>query len=179
MTTQPLAALFPQWGLKHHLQAWRIASKGKRIDTGAAFIAPDGQRFVVVKRLYTRRVGRKRADVSLQWQSECTLCGAPYQFYMPWHTSRLVRTCPAHRGKSKPQRRTPLRDAVLAELEALQLAGGSVSHESLIAACVERLPRGNGRDTRRQRIVRCLQELIDTGALPVGIAVTDESFMCN
>lgn len=176
----PLATAFPLWGLKHHLQAWRFEHKRKLIPDGAAFTAPDGQRFVVAGRRFFRRIGRKRPVIHIVWQSSCRICAAPYTFNVPFRAASLVRTCEAHRGASGALRRSPLRDAVLGELDAAALLGGA-SHEAIIARCIARLapcPVGQ-RDTRRQRVVRCLQELVDTGALPVGITVTDDSFACN
>ena len=176
----PLAQAFPQWGLRHHLKAWRMAHKRKRIEPGASFIAPDGQGFTVTGKMFWRYAGRKRPAISLVWQSRCAICGKPYTFNQPFNSGCLVRTCPAHRGEAKPLHRTPLRDIVLSELESLALLG-SAPHGAIIDACAARLaaPKPGQRDTRRQRVVRCLQELVDKRALPEGVTLTDESFICN
>ncbi|MDE2104050.1 MAG: hypothetical protein KGL39_42830 [Patescibacteria group bacterium] len=170
-------ALFPDWSLANHLEAWRKLHKGKSV-IGQTFIAPDGQAFKVTGRLFWRYAGRKRPAISIVWQSACRLCGQPYTFNTPWHSGHLVRTCKAHRGKSKAQCKTPLRDLVTRELDAARLAG-SISHESLIAACVAQMARGIGQDTRRTRIVRALQAMIDSGALPQGVTMQEDSFICK
>lgn len=178
LAPNPIAQAFPDWGLKHHLEAWRHAHKKKRIGKGAIFLAPDGQRFEVTGRMFWRYAGSKRPAISLVWQSACRVCGVPYSFNMPYHARRMVRTCPAHRGKSMTQRKTPLRDLVTRELDAARLAG-SITHQALIAACVAQMPRGQGQDTRRTRIIRALQAMVDNGTLPAGVTMTSDSFVCN
>lgn len=170
-------ATFPEWSLRRQLLVWRHMHKGESV-IGQVFIAPDGQQFEVTDRLFWRQAGRKRRSVSLVWRSACRLCSAPYTFNAPYNAGRLVRTCEAHRGKSAAARRTPLRDLVLAELEAIRLLG-SASHESVIASCIARLPRGHGRDRRRFRVIRCLQSLIDDNSLPDWLDVTSDTFVCN
>ena len=52
---------------------------------------------------------------------------------------------------------------------------GSSAVVAFIDHCTALIPKPAGRDTRRQRIVRTLQDLIDKGRMPCG--VTDESFI--
>lgn len=169
--------LFPDWPLKHHLRAWWHQRKKQPIEKGDMFTAPDGQRFKVIGKKFWRYANRKKPKVSIIWESRCKLCGERYSFNVPTNARSLVRTCEAHRRTGKPSHKSPLRDSVLATLEALSMTHDAISHDSTIAACIAALPRGTGRDTRRQRVVRCLQELIDKRELPDGVTVGELQFV--
>ena len=171
------AALFPELPLRHHLHLWWSQRKKQVIAKGDTFLAPDGQRFVVIGKKFWRYANRKKPKVSIIWQSHCQLCGARYVFNVPTNARSLVRTCEAHRRANRPAHKSPLRDSVTATLEALSVTHDAISHDNAIAACVAALPRGPGRDTRRQRVIRCLQELIDKRALPDGVTVGELQFM--
>jgi hypothetical protein len=173
---QPSLALFPNWPLRLHLAAWRKQHKGDDL-TGKRFVAPDGQAFRVTGKMFWRlNPRRKRPAVSLVWQSRCKVCDAPYTFNKLMGAPSLIRTCPSHRRQAT-RHRSPLRDLVTGELEALVLAGASATHEAFIARCVARVaPPRSGRDTRRQRVVRVCQELIDNRQLPQGIRATGDAF---
>lgn len=168
---------FPDWSLAMHLEAWRKSYKGKRIKAGTPFLAPDGQLFVVTGRLFWRRSGKKRPDISLIWQSCCQLCQAPYTFNVPYHATRMVRTCTKHRGKAPRAKKayTPTQSLILATLidPALQLLG-MIDHESFIAQCAAQMSYVGGRDTRKQRARQAMQALIDKGAWPADYPLTAE-----
>lgn len=169
---------FPDWPLHMHLMAWRKRHKGQRIAAGTPFLAPDGQCFTVTGRLFWRYAGSKRPSISLVWQSHCQVCAVSYTFNKPYHTRNLVRTCPAHRGQAAKRIVPPtkLQALILTTLNdpAWQLIG-KLDYETLFAHCAVQLPRGAGRDTRRQRIVRAAQQLIDKGAWPSAWRLSDHA----
>lgn len=173
------ALAFPDWPLHKHLEAWRYLHKGERVEAGTQFLAPDGQLFTVTGRMFWRYAGSKRPSISLVWQSACKLCGTSYTFNKPYHTRNLVRTCKAHRGKAKPmphKRHSPVTDLVLAEINRLSRSVPRIDHETFIAQCIAAMPKPEGRDTRRQHIIRALQALIDNGKLPCATDETDLVF---
>ena len=185
-TYQIAVSLFPNWTLAQHLHAWRRQRKGKPIMPGELFLAPDGQLFRTgIKQFLTPTPipGAKRKAkrvVVLRWHSHCRVCAAPYAFPKDIRATNLIRTCLAHRGTSGWHRSAPIRALILSELHQAAANSASAPVVSFIDHCIGMLPRPAGRDTRRQRIVRALQDLIDKGRMPCG--VTDDSFVfapCN
>ena len=182
---QLAVAMFPNWTLAQHLQAWRKQRRGKPIEPGERFLAPDGQLFVTGgKRFFAPkptdklRKGKARKIVALQWHSHCRVCNAPYSFHKDARATNLIRTCPAHRGKAK--RPSKLRAMILAELASAAQSADNISVIAFIDHCAALLAKPPGRDTRRQHVIRALQSLVDTGALPC--ILTDDSFVftrCN
>lgn len=167
------------WRIADYCRAWCYRNKGF-VDLGTILELP-GQEFTVIGKLYWRFADRKKPALSLEWQSLCAICQAPYSFNVPRRGfTSLVRTCPNHRKQfATPRTKQPrkprdrkgggaLQLAISAELEALSLIHASLPLSAL-ATLLSSLATHNPpqRDTRRQRCLEALQRMADKGLIAI------------
>lgn len=97
--TKPFGTIDLCW--KEFLRTAARDAKGN-IELGAAFFAPDGQGFDLVR--VDVRKGKVGWWVFYQWKSECNVCGADFETTTRGRAKKLhgmTRTCEAHRGEGR------------------------------------------------------------------------------
>jgi hypothetical protein len=151
-----------------------------RFEVGSELHLPDhDQTFRVVAVDFTRTKGNKETFSWLRWESECAVCGAPYQFTTKRWFTYPTRTCDDHRRtlRRKASPITPVEvvacgeDMLRAAVDVL--TGFSLVDDRVLVsdACVAlqralygaELPRS---DPRARGIWAALAEAMESGAAP-------------
>lgn len=180
--------LFPGWGIGQHCKAWRRKHK-RKVRKGLQIALPNPVQIFTVTGIMHFGPKAKPVMTDFHFTSHCALCGEPYAFKVPSRFTGLIRTCPAHRGQKPRADKRPLKPpsqrlgvvqaATLGELALAAQAGLPVATSDMVARIAARLePAAPGkRDTRRQRIVRCIESMLADDTLPDGITLDGMQFV--
>lgn len=156
------------------------AFRNRRVEVGEVLVLPDiNQIYEVVGHKFWKRKESRFYTVNLVFETECVMCGAPFEIIAHRNFKGLARTCKEHRKQWKnPNRQsktraprkprsTPHHDAVRKALEAYSLVEDRVSLKDVVARAIALLPRNPGeRDTRRQSVQRAIKVLHEQEKLP-------------
>lgn len=159
---------------------WRATWFRREIPLGTQLVLPqEGQvyRFKGV-RLWAYRGNTKRREISYTFESNCILCGAPFDFRTPSGFRALVRTCKEHRRawrtkQAKPRRqpkpRGP-RDAYAAwgkvQLAVFEAYARDMSRDEagVVAATLDLL---KSNPPLKGNVTRAYRQLVKRGAIQV------------
>lgn len=185
------------WSNADEVDAFIGAHKDRQWVVGDRFVLPDIEQAyeVIAVRPFKRR-GVFRLFVDLEARCAIETCEEYFitaKEVHQWMTSlHVTRCCPAHRfafstpmrdawmtqerrearpvrsGRVEgPKRVGRIESAVLEAVAALSLVEDSASVASVIGCAIARLEAGEGRDTRRQVVVRAVHRMVRRGALVV------------
>lgn len=172
-----------QWTNAEVIAQFR-AEHPHKIEEGATLLLPDiDQWFEVVGHVFWKKKGADYTRVGLVWRSECAVCSAEYEFNTYRKFDYLTRTCPEHRGQwrapkpdkpakvAKPtqpvKRRGALEMQILRHRDELSVLSDRIDVDLFARGVVALLKAPEGRDTRRQSVIRSLQTLVKVGDLQV------------
>jgi hypothetical protein len=174
---------FMQWTNAEVIAQFR-AEHPHKIEEGATLLLPDiDQWFEVVGHVFWKKKGADYTRVGLVWRSECAVCSAEYEFNTYRKFDYLTRTCPEHRGQwrapkpdkpakvAKPtqpvKRRGALETQILRHRDELSVVSDRIGMDLFVRGVAALLKAPEGRDTRRQSVIRSVQTLVKVGDLQV------------